>query len=539
MELSWSNKRFSSLCPGPRSGSSPSVLAGGLPDPEHAPGRGLATKPVLQSAWLRATGRRASAALLLLVLSSCGGRGAVNVVLISLDTLRADRLNCYGYRARVVSPNIDALARDGVLFEAHIAAAPWTTPSHMSLLTSLYPTSHGVTASIRSIKQVIQGASPGEYERLNSSRTTLAEVFAGKGFATAAFTGGGGVDPQIGFGRGFSVYDTSMVKLDSRDMRTMYSWIDGQKDRPFFIFWHTYEVHAPYFETTFLADVLPRSKAAEIEGAYQRLPRERESPRAVQILKDFGAFDPVVSDALYTGGVRAVDRWVGEFIGFLKTRGLYERTLIVLTSDHGEQLGERALDAGDWCSFYDCHGHTLFDELVRVPLIVKLPSEQHAGTRMRSVSSALDVMPTILDVVRLSGPTTQMQGVSLRARWEGRAQGSPSFAYSESLAGDTEAKSVRSEHLKYTLRIRADTVSQYGRAFIPLTPDKRELYDLEADPGERRNLLSSSAAQSYARLAAMLDAALRRQTAGRVGHAEGQTLAKETMDRLRSLGYIR
>jgi arylsulfatase A-like enzyme len=464
----------------------------------------------------------------------------VNVVLISLDTLRADRLNCYGYRARVVSPNIDALARDGVLFEAHISAAPWTTPSHMSLLTSLYPTSHGVTASIMGIKRVIEGASsPGEYERLTSSKTTLAEVFAARGFATAAFTGGGGVDPRIGFGRGFSAYDTSMVKLDSRNMRTMCSWIDGQQNRPFFMFWHTYEVHAPYFETTFLTDVLPRNQAAEIEGAYQRLPRDRESPRAIQILKDFGAFDPVVSDALYTGGVRAADRWVGEFIGFLKTMRLYERTLIVLTSDHGEQLGERAPDDGDWCSWYDCHGHTLFDELVRVPLIVKLPSQQHAGRRLRSVSSALDVMPTILDVARLSGPTTQMQGVSLRARWEGRAQGSPSFAYSESLAGDAEAKSVRSEHLKYILRIRPGTVALHGRAFIPPTPDRRELYDLEADPGETRNLLFSNTDQSHARLAAVMDAALRRQTAGRVGKAEVQTLDTETIDRLRSLGYVR
>jgi arylsulfatase A-like enzyme len=214
----------------------------------------------------------------------------------------------------------------------------------------------------------------------------------------------------MGFGRGFSVYDTSMVKVNSRNMRTMCSWIDGQQDRPFFIFWHTYEVHAPYFETTFLPEVLPRDKAAEIERAYQRLLRDRESPPAIQILKDFGAFDPVVSDALYTGGVRAADWWVGEFVGFLKKRGLYERTLIVLTSDHGEQLGERALEAKDWCSFYDCHGHTLFDELVRVPLIVKLPSEHHAGTRMRSVSSALDVMPTISMSLACQAPPRRCRG---------------------------------------------------------------------------------------------------------------------------------
>jgi arylsulfatase A-like enzyme len=490
------------------------------------------------------TGRNASAALLSLVLSSCGGGGAVNVVLISLDTLRADRLNCYGYRTRIVSPNIDALARDGVLFETHIAAAPWTTPSHMSLFTSLVPTSHGVTASFEGISKVMHATQrPGDYERLASSKTTLAEVFAREGFATGAFTGGNALDPRIGFDRGFSVYDTSMFRLNTKNVGRMCSWIDRQQDRPFFLFWHTYEVHGPYLETTFLADVLPRKKAADIEAAYQRLPpaEQPESPQPVKILRDFGAFDPVVSDALYTGGVRAADQWVGEFVGNLKKKGLYHRTLIVLTSDHGEQLGERPLDAGDWCysSWYDCHGQTVFDELIHVPLIVKLPGERHAGIRVPSVSSTVDVMPTILDVAAVRGPTTQMQGESLRPRWEGGAQGPPRIAYSECLAGHAEAKSVRSEHLKYIVRIPAGTVAQSGRAFIPSAPDTRELYDLVADPGEIHNLMLPNAGAARERLATVLDAALRRQTAGRVGQAERQTLDKETIDRLRSLGYVR
>jgi arylsulfatase A-like enzyme len=490
------------------------------------------------------TRRSAFVALLSLVLSACGGGGAVNVVLISLDTLRADRLNCYGYRARVVSPNIDALARDGVLFETHIASAPWTTPSHMSLFTSLVPTSHGVTASFEDISKVMHATlRPGDYQRLASSKTTLAEVFAREGFATGAFTGGNALDPQIGFDRGFSVYDTSMFRLNTKNMGRMCSWIDRQQDRPFFLFWHTYEIHGPYLETTFLADVLPRKKAAHIEAAYRRLPPagQPESPQPVQILRDFGAFDPLVSDALYTGGVRAADQWVGEFVGNLKKKGLYHRTLIVLTSDHGEQLGERPLDAGDWCysSWYDCHGQTVYDELIHVPLIVKLPGERHAGVRVPSVSSTVDVMPTILDVATVSGPTTQMQGESLRTRWEGGAQGPQRLAYSESLAGHAEAKGVRSEHLKYIVRIRGGTVSLHSRAFIPPTPDSRELYDLDIDPGERRNLLLSDTAQSYAPLAAVLDAALRRQTAGRVGQAESQTLDKETIDRMKSLGYVR
>jgi arylsulfatase A-like enzyme len=477
-----------------------------------------------------------------LTLCGCQRDAPTNVVLISVDTLRADRLNCYGYRARPVSPNIDALARDGILFENHVAAAPWTTPSHMSLLTSLYPTGHGVTASFDQIKRLMRGGAPaGQYERLASSKTTLAEVLARRGFATGAFTGGITLDPRVGFGRGFSVYETSMFKLLPLNVQAMYSWIEGQPGRPFFLFWHTFEVHAPYLETTFLGDVLAKASAKTIEDAYRGLPPDWNGrDEAVQILKDHGAFDREISAALYMGGVVAMDRWIGDFVSFLKRRDLYDRTLIVLTSDHGEQFGERPPDSevpGD-AGWYDSHGHTLFEELVHIPLVLKLPREARAGTRVRSVSSAVDVMPTILDVLSIPGPLAQMQGVSLRKAWEGPGPPSPGFAFSESLRGKAEAKSLRSERYKYILGIRAESVATHGRAYIPSRADTRELYDLGADPGEVRNLLSSDSGGHSARLADVFDAALRHQLGGQVGRAESETLDAETVEKLRSLGYV-
>jgi hypothetical protein len=140
-------------------------------------------------------------------------RERYNVVLVSIDTLRADRLGCYGYNRRPTSPVIDSLAEESVLFENYIASAPWTTPSHLSLFTSLYPSSHGVMTSFTEMWDGLEFGGT-SYHKLPGSRVTLAEALAEKGFATAAFTGGGPMDPAIGFDQGFEVYDTSMFKLD-------------------------------------------------------------------------------------------------------------------------------------------------------------------------------------------------------------------------------------------------------------------------------------------------------------------------------------
>ena len=181
--------------------------------------------------------------------------GPPNLILISIDTLRADRLNAYGYDLRTVSPHIDALAADGILFENAITTSPWTTPAHVSLLTSLQPTSHGVVTPFAELREGLKGG--GRFIRLPDSRTTLAEVLRESGFATAAFTGGVTLDPRIGFDQGFERYDTSMKKLGPASVGTLLEWIEGHGSQPFFLFWHTFEVHAPYLDTTFLGDVLP------------------------------------------------------------------------------------------------------------------------------------------------------------------------------------------------------------------------------------------------------------------------------------------
>jgi arylsulfatase A-like enzyme len=456
------------------------------------------------------------------------------VVLISIDTLRADRLNAYGFSARTVSPNIDGLARDGILFENHIAAAPWTTPSHLSLLTSLYPSAHGVTGSFRDeSKELAEG---GNFEKLSESTVTLAEALSARGFATGAFTGGVTLDPKIGFAQGFSLYDTSMYKLSNENMGAMSAWVRGRGPGRFFLFWHNFEVHAPYLETHFLPEVLPPAKVRKVREALSPLEERVLKGRAIgkgtaDALEQLGVLTQPVCEALYVGGIRSVDRWVGRLLDLLRERGLYERALIVLTSDHGEEIGERGPDR-----VYDQHGHTLYEELLRVPLIVKLPGQERAGTRVSEVTRAVDVMPTILDLLGYAGDVPAMQGTSLRPAWEG--SDTVRIAYAESLGIPAEAKALRTDRYKYVVSISAADVAQHGRQYVPPEPAARELFDLREDPGERQNLLASPRAGQLAVLAEMLDERLRRHVASQHGQAEKVQLDQETVDKLKALGYV-
>jgi len=286
------------------------------------------------------------AALALVVLGAGCSRPAdvsrCNVVLISVDTLRADRLGAYGYRQRETSPNLDHLARDGILFENHMAASPWTVPSHVSLLTSLHPTAHGVTSSFR--VQMHKLGSGGAYDRIPEATLTLAEALAASGRASAAFTGGVTLDPRIGFGQGFDTYETDMYKLSQRKIERMLDWAEGRGGEPFFLFWHTFEVHAPYLEPDFLPEVLPAEQARRLVRGLRKLRRtsgSKSTREGSNLLEQHGAYTLEVCEALYDAGVLSFDRWLGELVGRLLELDLYDRTLIVFTSDHGEQLGER------------------------------------------------------------------------------------------------------------------------------------------------------------------------------------------------------
>ena len=464
------------------------------------------------------------------------------VILISIDTLRADRLNAYGYEARRTSPRIDALAGDGILFENHVASSPWTTPSHMSLFTSLSPSAHGVTRPFGLMAQQRTGSAEA-FERLSDEHPMLTELLAKDGFRTAAFTGGVTMHPRIGFDRGFERYDSFMGKVSTERMSKVLEWIEQNRAASFFLFLHTFEVHAPYLEGDFLDDVLKEPTARSVGADLQTLARADtgvlEARSARKVLNRRGVFTRDVASALYDGGVLSADRWVGSLVDKLEALGLYDDSLIVVTSDHGEQLGEKAGAGGNRArhgGFYDVHGNSLFEELVHIPLIVKLPAKRHAGGRVSAVTRTIDVMPTILDFQGVSAPPS-LQGASLRRLWE-RPGEAPREAVSESLGNRREAKSLRSGRYKYVVSMSLEQVAARGRAAIPEEPDTVELYDLVADPGETTNLLRGRTPAEAADRRTRLDAELRRVVALRVGHARSVPMTEEALERLRALGYV-
>jgi arylsulfatase len=456
------------------------------------------------------------------------------VILISVDALRADRLNCYGYTARTVSRNVDALARDGVLFEAHIAASPWTTPSHMSMFTSLHPTAHGVIDSYHLEELVQKGRG---YPRLSEKTHTLSELLQQAGWATGAFTGGGTVDGRIGFGRGFDSLDQSMVKLSPKKTRRMIDWLAERRRRRFFLFWHTFEVHAPYLRTTFLDEVTDSERAAAVRKSFQailRQPGAKDKEATEDSLKRLGAFTPEINAALYDGGIAYFDERLGELVAWLKKARLYDRLLILLTSDHGEQLGERGL------GFYDIHGHTLYEEIIRTPLIVKLPGQRCAGMRVTGVTRAIDLLPTILDIggVDAGAATPQLTGVSLRAFWERPAEAPELEAISEATNTFRECKGLRTKRYKLILNVDPEPGERFAnRLVVPEQPSGREFYDLRSDPGEERNVLRSNDHALPAQ-AARAEARLRQVLSHPAAETGAANLDQEAIDRIRALGYL-
>ena len=493
------------------------------------------------------------ALLPILLLASCGGEekpsapdpktGKFNVILISADTLRADRLGCYGYDKRRSSPTLDAMASEGIVFENLITTSPWTTPAHLSMLTSLYPSTHGLTSSFIDMWSALFGK--GDFFKLPAHRVTLAEVLKTSGFKTVAFTAGGPVDPDIGFDQGFEHYGTAMFKLRHENMDEMFKWIRDNSREQFFLFWHHFEVHAPYLNTDFVTDVLPNDKGKAVTGQMNHIAdislasvwptgasKLRKKQRAV--LKNNDVFNMDVCESLYVGGVLKQDRWLAKLVKLLKKEGLYDNTMLVFTSDHGEELGDHNPKL-----FYNVHGHTLYEEMIHVPLVIKLPKQYASGTRIGDPVSTVDIMPTILDFLEVTPKKNQMQGISLKPYWMGaKPESKRPGVFTEAMARKEEKKSIRTDRYKYIITIGKESVEKHGRDFIPPDPARIELYDLKSDPRERKNLLAGEHDARTNRLAAGFDSMVRAHQESLEGEAEKTTLDKDTVEKLKGLGYM-
>jgi arylsulfatase A-like enzyme len=406
-----------------------------------------------------------------------------NVVLVSLDTLRADHVGAYGY-SRPTSPHIDALARAGVVFDLAISQAVSTHPSHRSLFQSRYASHTG------------------------DNFPMLAEVLRGRGYRTAAFTGGGNVSARLGFARGFEIYREDGTRF-VETFPAFEAWLAQQRDAPFFAFLHTYDVHLPYdppapYDTMFLPDYKGPVTGKETLTICRKLRHllEYEHFEGEVPLTD-GDRRKVV--ALYDGAIRYLDGFIGRLVALLEQRRLLDHTVLVLLSDHGEEF---------WDHGSVLHSHTLYQELLHVPLIWRLPGGQFAGRRVPALIRNMDVAPTILDLVGIS-PQPTFQGRSLFPLMRGDA--------TAAMSGIAEMQTAR-------------TLLDPPWKLVLEDGDQARLFHLTADPGEHRDL----AKQEPARTAAMR-LALGKALAS--GTAEVRELVPGTTDealkeRLRALGYV-
>jgi len=349
----------------------------------------------------------------------------LNVVLITLDTTRWDRLGAYGDRA-AATPHLDRLAAEGVLFEQAFAAAPLTLPAHSTIFTSLLPPKHGVRDN-------------GGYV-LDGRYTTLAGVLKDGGWQTGAFVGAFVLDSKWGLNRGFDTYvdkfDVSKYKSISLGdvarraggvVDNATPWLDQHASQRFFAWLHFYDAHSPY-----------------------------DPPEP---------FKSRFADRPYAGEIAYVDDQIGRVLQWLDARGLTDRTIVAAIGDHGESLNEHGEGT---------HGLFIYDATTRIPFIVRAPFTATRGRRVPGVVRSEDLMPTILDLVGRPSPK-EAQGRSLVPLLTGAARDLNLDAYSESLYarnhyGWSELKSIRSGRFKY------------------ISATRPELYDLERDPGELNNL---------------------------------------------------
>lgn len=399
------------------------------------------------------------------------GAGKIeNVLLISIDTCRADRLSCYGF-GRPTTPHIDAVAKDGVVFEQALSPIPLTTPAHSSMLTGLYPPAHGVRLN--------------NGDRLVESNVTLAEKLREAGFQTAAFVGGLPLDAKFGTNQGFDTYDCQFTRTSERSItlaernaeevtRPALTWLDKHAEKPFFMFLHYYDAHFPY-----------------------------ESPPQ---------YTAICPDDPYAAQLGYVDHWIGQVLERLKSLNAYDDTLVVITADHGESLGEHGEHT---------HGVFVYQCTLHVPFVVRVPGGK-SGTRVVEKVSLVDVTPTILDLVGAKA-IPQIQGITLRAALEGTRQPDRlGPIYCESLnvtpLGCSPLNGVVDGSWKY---IRAP---------------KQELYDLVRDPTEQTNLVESNA-QIAERLRDRLESLLK-QSESLAPKGKAATVDAETMRRLAGIGYV-
>lgn len=459
------------------------------------------------------------------------------VILIWADTLRADHLDLYGYK-RETSPNIKQLAAGGAFFEKNVTQATWTKVSTPSMFTSLYPSSH-------TVKEFT--------DRLPSSATTIAEVFRSAGYATLSFSSILFTGQFSNMHQGFdevheegSLPDQESSKTAREYVDRLLPWLEIHRNVPFFVFLHVSDPHDPYkpyppYDTMWMnpADVAVHEKQTKDIKDFITDPLLKRfgMPTRDELLK--AGFDPAKYEQgeidWYDGSIRGMDAEVGRLLERLRSLHLDKKTLVVFTGDHGEEF----LDHGR-----TFHGQGVYGELTHTPLIFSYPGVIPAGKVLDETVEDIDIMPTILQIARLSVPSVA-EGESLlpliapkfdtssaeAAGWNPRAaitEKAKIFDVGGPAPRETEARAITLDGWK----LIHNTVAAAGQPEF-------ELYNIRIDPAEQRNVAPQNQ-EIVQKLTAALNTWQKKANAARLkpDAQTTQTMSQEELERLRSLGYI-
>jgi arylsulfatase A-like enzyme len=449
-------------------------------------------------------------ALVLLALSGsvpatgCGSAPPPDVVMIVTDTLRRDRVDAFGFE-RGLTPALDALAQRATVFRNAYSTSAWTSPAVASLFTSRLPAEHGI--------ELFESV-------LADAEETLAERLAARGYATGGFSANWLIRSQLGYAQGFDRFENQRARgrglraLSERAIHTAgraVAWLDGlpaEPRAPFFLYLHLMDPHTPYaplpqaLERVFGAAELP-----DVERANDALWERGEPSQPMR----------VTLEKIYDAEVHSLDLALGLFLAVLEQKGRLENALVIVVADHGEELWERGMHG---------HGHALHDELIRVPLLVRVPGQTQAR-RVDDPVSLIDLAPTVLEAV----------GAPVCERFAGRSLW-PQLTGAARKAAPARDTPVVSELINPPVLRRGpghERALMLGDGKLIVDRDgTRHYFDRSLDPGER-----GSAAPSEA-LRRRLDAALERYLAGLEARPEARTLPldDETRAELRALGYL-
>ena len=421
------------------------------------------------------------------------GANPPNVIMILVDALRADRLAAYGNR-NMLSPTMDKIAEEGLTFERCISASPWTLPSVATLFTSYYPGVHKTTSytdvsGMEDGRQAVQSMLGDEFD-------TLAEVLQRNGYQTAGFVAAKFLRAGYGFGQGFDHYDTAFADNTVRGglvNQALFKWLDEGRDpsKPMFVYLHYMDVHGPYNAAPQFMDpvmeqleeypgkqLLEPKQLRALLPYLSKPPPETSDPTRHERLKGYREYWV----ARYDAGVREMDFYLNQLVQNLKQRGLWNNAYVILIADHGEALCEHDL----WG-----HGYSQYQTDLHVPLILRWPDVLPAGKRVRRLASLIDLMPTLLEQLRIPSGEN-LQGTSLVDHMSGTLPDMPLMRFAEAVKAGPKQYALFADVTK--LIVTAIPARQLPDGTMSKDRERHQLFSLGTDPSEMYNVSAQNGA---------------------------------------------